>query len=171
MSGTGTALPGPSAGLVRPTCEREQVAPRKGPVLAHGQREGGGREAAGGSGCRCQAQLRVRPGELRPQVAPEAERRPGVLHIGSRHVCAGSGHGTALAPAGLRAGPQGNSVLAEKITLKVPLFRCPKLPLMAVEKAKVGVLFCSIFSLNSRRQIDVAVNAATHFATEAFLCG
>lgn len=57
------------------------------------------------------------------------------------------------------------------MTLTVTLFCCPKLPLRVVEKAKGGVLFCSIFSLNSGRKVDVAVNAATHFATEAFLCG
>lgn len=42
---------------------------------------------------------------------------------------------------------------------------------MVMEKAKVRVLFYSIFSFNSRRQVDVAVNAAARFATEAFLCG
>lgn len=57
-----------------------------------------------------------------------------------------------------------------KMTLMVTLFCCPNLPLRVVEKAKGEVLFCSIFSLNSRRKVDV-VNAATHFATEAFLCG
>ena len=57
------------------------------------------------------------------------------------------------------------------MTLTVTPFCCPKLPLRVVEKAKRGVLFCSIFSLKSRSKADVAVNAATHFATEAFLCG
>lgn len=58
-----------------------------------------------------------------------------------------------------------------KMTFTVTLFCCPKLPLRVAEKAKRGVLFCSIFSLNCRTKVDVAVNAAMRFATEAFLCG
>lgn len=54
------------------------------------------------------------------------------------------------------------------MALTVILFCCPKLPSREAEKAKGGVLFCSIFSLNSGREVDVAVNAATHFTTESF---
>lgn len=149
----------------------------KGPVQAHGQwKASGASEQAGKNMYWCWVQLQVslgdRPGSYHSYHTWGAFARPGgrteVLYV-SLQPCV---HGVSArhCPGTVTGWFAGEQCSCRKTTLMVTHFCCPRLPLRLVEKAEGEVLFCSIFSLNSRKKVDV-VNAATHFATGAFLCG
>lgn len=150
----------------------------KGPVLAQGQWEAGAAPEQAGKSMYSAGHTELRGSRATGQAAAaqwscirclcKAKWKDRHALRQSPDVCA---QGQCTAPPQAPPGATGWFASEQKNDSHSHSLCCPKLPLRVVEKAKGEVLFCNIFSLNSRRKVDVVVNAATHFATEVTLCG